>query len=408
MRIEVRIVLVVRTARSLEEAGAAEWDAAAGPGGFYLSHEWLRLVAADPSATAEYLLGYDGDRLIAVLPLYDVHTENLGLYRPSGLADNRWQGRYLLAGSRRGFINGFLVDPGLPAERRTEAFRALLPVVKDRAGASGADGALFLHLTTEAAAEMYQAGEGGFTGLPLLTLVDATIEVPGDGLDDYVRSIPSHARRKVRREMKVFGEAGYEVTQERLTDCLAEAKSLVCNLQHRYGHVEDDEKWRSELDHMARLLGRRDVVFSARRDGALVGFALGYPFSGTLYMRRCGFDYDALQDAFEYFNLAYYLPLQYAYRHGLRRLHLGPTAYEAKVRRGAVLTPLWSLAVSAGAAAGRADPDPACDHAADLAWNRKAVDEWFGRYGAGSAVLTGPGWTMWGGAADDRAGQRSS
>jgi hypothetical protein len=389
----VRILLVVRTVRSLEEIGAAEWDTAADPGGFYLSHEWLRLVAADPSATAEYLLGYDGDRLAAVLPLYDVHIENLGLYRPSGLADGRWRGRYLLAGSRRGFLNGFLVDPGLPGERRAEAFRALLPVVKDRVGASGADGALFLHLTAEAAAEMSQAAAGEFTGLPLLTLVDAAIEVPGDGLEDYVRSIPSHARRKVRREMKVFGEAGYEVAEERLTDCLAEAKSLVCNLQHRYGHVDDDEKWRSELDHMARLLGHRGVVFSARRRGALVGFALGYPFGGTLYMRRCGFDYDALQDAFEYFNLGYYLPLQYAYRNGLRRLHLGPTAYEAKVRRGAVLAPLWSLAVFDGTAPGPA----ASDRATDLAWNRKTVGEWSGRYGPDSPVLAGPGWTMWGG-----------
>jgi hypothetical protein len=187
----VRIVLVVRTARSLEEIGAAEWDTAAGPGGFYLSHEWLRLVAADPSAAAEYLLAYDCDRLVAVLPLYEVHTESLGLYRPGRLVDGRWQGRYLLAGSRRGFVNGFLVDPELPGERRAEALRALLPVVKDRVGASGVDGALFLHLTTEAAAEMYQAGPDGFTGLPLLTLVDAAIEVPGETLDDYVRAVTS-------------------------------------------------------------------------------------------------------------------------------------------------------------------------------------------------------------------------
>lgn len=377
----------VQAVRSLEQVSAAEWDEVAEPSGFYLSHGWLRLVEADASATAEYLLGYDGDRLAAVLPLYEVHTESLGLYQPGRLADGRWTGRYLLAGARRGFVNGFPVAPGLPDDQRAEVVRVLLSTVRDRVRACGADGALFLHLTTGAAEAMRQATGEDATGLPLLTLVDAAINVPGDSLEDYVQAIAAKARRKVRREMKVFDQAGYEIAEERLANCLTEAKSLVCNLQHRYGHMDDDEQWRSELDHMAELLGDRGVVFSARRQGSLVGFALGYPSGDTLYMRRCGFDYEALEDAFEYFNLGYYLPLQYAYRHGLRRLHLGPTSYEAKVRRGASLAPMWSLAFGAGAAG------PA---AADLDWNRKAAGEWFDRWERGSPALADPGWDSWG------------
>ncbi|HEY2578115.1 MAG TPA: GNAT family N-acetyltransferase [Streptosporangiaceae bacterium] len=381
-------MLSVRLANSLSEIDAAEWGALVSPGGFYLSHEWLRLVEADSSASAEYLIASDGQRIIAALPVYDVNTEPLGLYQPERLADGRWHGHYLLVGARRGFVNGVLAHPDLDAEQRDEAFRLLLAAVAERVTARGADGALFLHLTTVAANELLSADRDACAAnVPVLTIVDSAIDVPGHSMDDYLDVIPSQYRRKIRREMRVFEAADYQIAEERLGDCLPEAGSLVCNLQHRYGHMDDDELWRTELGQMAELLAARGVVFSCRYEGALAGFALGYPQGGTLYMRRCGFDYGLLRDAFEYFNLGYYLPLRYAYRHGLKRLHLGPTAYEAKVRRGAVLAPLWGVAVCSAA---QTDDDAA------LGWNRKAASEWLSSYGQGSATLNDAGWARWG------------
>lgn len=375
-------------ANSLSEIHAAEWGSLASEGGFYLSHEWLRMVEADPSATAEYLLISNDHRIIAALPVYDVNTEPLGLYRPDHLADGRWPGHYLLAGARRGFINGILAAPDLNTEQRDEAFRLLLTAIGERVRARGADGALFLHMTTVAADELLSADHDGYAAkVPVLTIVDSAINVPGSSIDDYLAAISPQYRRKIRREMRVFGEADYQTAEVRLAECLAEAGPLVCNLQHRYGHVDDDEVWQAELEQMAELLGERGVVFSCRHEGALAGFALGYPHDKTLYMRRCGFDYDRLRDAFEYFNLGYYLPLQYAYRQGLKRLHLGPTAYEAKVRRGAVLAPLWGVAAFT--------TESEADDAA-LAWNRKAASEWFDNYGQDSAALSDAGWARWG------------
>jgi hypothetical protein len=243
-------------------------------------------------------------------------------------------------------------------------------------------------MTTVAADELLSADHDGCAAkVPVLMSADSAIDIPGSTIDDYIATIPSQYRRKIRREMRVFEAAHYQTAEVRLEDCLAEAGALVCNLQHRYGHMDDDGVWQGELGKMAELLDERGVVFSCRHEGALAGFALGYPHGQTLYMRRCGFDYDRLRDAFEYFNLGYYLPLRYAYRQGLKRLHLGPTAYEAKVRRGATLAPLWGAAVCSAA-----QPD---DDAA-LAWNRKAASEWFASYGQGSATLSDPGWTRWG------------
>lgn len=107
-------------------------------------------------------------------------------------------------------------------------------------------------------------------------------------------------------------------------------------------------------------------------------------------MRLAGFDYRALRGAFEYFNVVFYLPLRYLYRTGLRRLHLGRESYDAKLRRGATPTPLWSLAAFEAA-----PPKPGGVCAA-RGWNRCAAAAWTGRYGKQPALLADPGWRMWG------------
>jgi hypothetical protein len=61
----------------------------------------------------------------------------------------------------------------------------------------------------------------------------------------------------------------------------------------------------------------------------------------TLYLRWAGFDYDRLAGAAEYFNLVYYDQVMQAPKLGVRWIHAGIKAAEAKALRGAELRPLW-------------------------------------------------------------------
>jgi predicted N-acyltransferase len=87
------------------------------------------------------------------------------------------------------------------------------------------------------------------------------------------------------------------------------------------------------------------VAFKCYAGETLVGFALAFPHEDTLYMRAVGFSYEDLQHRAEYFSLTYYLPVMWAARHGLTTIHLGTQALEPKIKRGAILSPLWHIPI---------------------------------------------------------------
>jgi hypothetical protein len=102
-----------------------------------------------------------------------------------------------------------------------------------------------------------------------------------------------------------------------------------------------------------------------------------------------GFDYAALPGAYEYFTVAFYEPIRYAYAHGLRRIHLGRESYQAKVRRGARLRPLWGVLRP-----DPADPLPAGPNAAEVRrGNARRLADLRQRLAPG--WLTGAEWARW-------------
>jgi uncharacterized protein len=381
------MMMHIQVEGSLDAVPPADWDELAAESGYYLSHQWLRSIEADPSARAEYVLVRRQAKLVAASPLYDVKAENNDFYQPARLVDGRWTGKYIIAGARRAYANGLLVHPALDAGMRRQTIRALMDAIGERVQGSPAQGALFLYLPTYSAREIQSAAGLVLAGDPLLTTAEAVISPTGNCMDDYLASFSPRRRRKFRHEMSVFQQAGYDVAEESLSACWDEAGVLLGNLQRRYGHLGSDERWKAALRRQADVLSERGVVFGCRDNGKLVAFCLAFPFGETLYVRLAGFDYQALRGAFEYFNLIFYEPLRYLFQHGLRRLHLGRESYDAKVLRGATLAPLWSLAVFDQARA---------DRNAAIAWNRKAAAAWTGRYGRGSRALAHPGWAEWG------------
>jgi len=376
-------MLEVRAAASLGEVDPTRWDRLAAPAGFYLSHPWLQSVEGDASARAEYLLAVEGDALLGALPVYDVETEHNDFYRPASLVDGRWRGRYLLAGARRGYANGVLTEPGLAPARRRAVLEALLAALRARVTARRVDGALFLYLDTPGAACLSALDA---TGRPLLTAATTALDLPGRDFADYLGSRPGRNRTMVRKELAAFARSGLTAGEERLADCWEEAAPLLAQVQARYGHPAEVAHLRALLGRQAAALDRYAVVFSARDGGRLVGFSLLYAWGDGLYERMVGFDYARLRDAFEYFNLAVYQPLAYAYRHGLRRLDFGRESYEAKVLRGAHVRPLWSVAAFTP------------DAGDETEWNRRAAAEWRARLRHRATTFRDPGWMRWGGA----------
>jgi uncharacterized protein len=382
----VTIEVAVTEVASLEEVERTRWDAVVGNRSFYLSHDWLTAQDRGQPVNARYMLATLAGRLVGVLPSYVVDRETNDSYRTDRLLGGRWPGRYVIAGARRAYTNDLLIAANLKPSDHQRVGDALLAALRARVERERTNGALFPYLGTAATERLL--GLCSDTR-PLLTSAEAVLDVPADGLDGYVRSLPGKRRTAVRRERRCFLEAGYRATMESAAQHWSMLVDPFVQLQRRYGHEADHEYGRRVLRRQAEALAEHAYILGAWRDEdpTLVAGVLLYLWRDTLYVRLAGFDYPRLnKGGFEYFNLCCYEPIRIAAQRGLRQLHLGRESLRAKVLRGARLRPLWCLHLPA---------DPRDERDRDAAtWNawssRELADQ------VPQAAFTDPGWRRWG------------
>ncbi|BBC92778.1 GNAT family N-acetyltransferase [Streptomyces griseofuscus] len=329
--------LRLETATTLDKVAAEDWDTLAEPEGFYLSHGWLRAVERESGAAVTYLLAYAGDRLVGGLPLYEIEHEHNKFYARKPRLDQMGAGgEWGVAGSHRGY------SCGIPrAAEYADAVLDLLLDARARLNPASRTGSLFLFATNRTAAALHRRGAAVD-----FDCGDATLHTGGADFADYCGTLVSRRRIALKSEYARFLAAGYELGRQRLGECLEEAVPLLANLQAKYGHSTGAAEIHRTFADQAATLDDRSVVFTARRAGRLIGVSVMYEWRGTLYARATGFDYTALRGAYEYYGLCYYLPIDYMSERGLTALHLGIGAYSAKVKRGARLVPLWTVALA--------------------------------------------------------------
>ncbi|WP_412743450.1 GNAT family N-acetyltransferase [Krasilnikovia sp. MM14-A1004] len=338
--VESTAPLRVRWADSLSDVPRNQWDEISAELGLYYSHRWLAMLEANPGARVRYLLVWRGDIVVAGMPVQDVLNETLRNYRPDKHAAVTGGGRWLLAGTRRAYSSGVAVHSALTGAERREAVQLVVDAARDYAASAGYDGVVWMYATTSAAADLVRCGARAG-----LATAEAIIRPAAAGLDAYLSAFSAHRGREMRREMRVFEGAGYEVSTSALSGCWEEAGQLLLNIQRKYGHETTLQAEQASLRSQADALDDQSVVVCVRDEGRLVGFTLFYRWNSTLYARVAGFDYTAVRRAYEYFNVAYYRPVALMADLGLGELHLGTGSLDAKIARGAVLRPLWMAAV---------------------------------------------------------------
>ncbi|MEU7855530.1 GNAT family N-acetyltransferase [Nonomuraea sp. NPDC049141] len=329
--------LDISVMEGLDEVGQPDWDRLVARDDFYLSYRWLRTLEGDPFASVRYVLARDEGSLVGALPVYDIRVEGSSFYAPRRHRQALTRGgHWLLAGGRRGHHSGILLS-GDERERRS-ALRALLEAGLRLAAERDARGLVWMFAPTRVTRWLH--AEGGSVAFD-------TVEgcLTADGWDGYLAGLGGRRRKSTMRERRRFEQAGYELAEQPLSECLPVLATLVANLQQKYGHRTSPESMRQVLIPQAEFLDDDSVAFTVRREGQPVAGGLQYRFGDTLYARMIGFDYARLLNAYEYFNLSYYLPVQYMERAGLHHLHLGIESAEVKAERGARLHPLWTVAV---------------------------------------------------------------
>jgi hypothetical protein len=314
---------------------------------FYSTAEWFALCAAHPGASHAAAVGYVRGHAAAAVPVANLTAQPSPLYRwndllagyglptlpPSGL----------LVGPRQGYQTRFLVAPGFD---RATGVAALVEELRYQHRAGGDDRAcVAMYVTTDDARAARAAGVGA---PPVLLDADAWIELPPGGWAAWLESLPAKRRANIRREVRLFEAAGYTVEQMALSECYEKLAPLAAATVSKYGHAGGPADQLAALRKHVEVMGSAAQVALCSRGGAdPVAFCLYYVWDGTIFLRWAGFDYERLAGAAEYFNIVYYRQIMCASDLGVRRMHAGIKASEAKALRGAELKPLWLVDLAA-------------------------------------------------------------
>lgn len=331
--------LVVEEVGRIDEVPRAEWDAVAAEASVYSSHAWLRFVETFGDCEHRYLLVRRDGELVAALPVYRFEGDIPRYYDPQyyGAPSTR---PVVLGGTRHGYTSEYLVRPGLPEDVSAAAVAALL----ERLRADDAAATALLYLTGDALAMTPQGADDR------VFLLDAHARLPVDpsGLTGYRAEVSENTAARMRKEMRKFSDAGCSAEVLRLSECHEHLGELSAQVLRRYGHEITAADEAGRFAEQAASMDDICHVVLARQGGRVVGFTQFFGWGGTLFGRVHGLDDDVARSAALYYNLTYYHAIEFAAANGFTAIDLGCDSYEAKVRRGARLHPLWGLAIAPG------------------------------------------------------------
>ena len=337
--------MIAQILDDIEHVDRAEWDAL-GRGSFYASHAWMRYQQMDPHSRAYYVFIRDDDRRpVAATAVYLVERESNAGYDPTALLPGLGEGcrrpggrLTVLVGNRRGYSNRLLIAAGAD---RPSAVRSLADAVEQVVAECSADRAWWLYVDRADAESLVGAANAAD---PALLTAGCAITLAGDRFADYLASVPPSVRKRVRRDRRTFAAARYDVASPSFADCWPSLSPLVTSHENHHGHVIDADTVAGLLRVQAETVGQASHVHMCSRDGRAVACAVGYSTREEVAARFYGFDHTQPAVAQEYFELAYYRLIETAYHIGASRLHLGIGTLRTKIRRGAVVTPLWAVA----------------------------------------------------------------
>ncbi|MFI1421947.1 GNAT family N-acetyltransferase [Streptomyces sp. NPDC020731] len=301
----------------------------------YSSDDWFALLD-DHGHDYRYLLIEDGaGGATTFTALTDGPAVHSHRYHPDYLLDRALPATScVVAGPRTGYHNE--IRGGAPTMPPSAVAARLLDLAPEGA-------VLLPYLPGETAAELAALGHPAG-----LIAWESWLDVPSGGFDAYLAALPRSRREQVKGDLRKVRGAGLSFRTVPLDAAPhADMAEVLVLHEKKYDPAYD----RPSAD-FARYLGRCTEVpgayaILAEFDGRLVGCHVVFHYADVLWARLIGVDESLPETGRCYFSLMFYEPLRLAQRLAAPAVNLGIGTSEAKVRRGARLEPLWTVALAA-------------------------------------------------------------
>jgi uncharacterized protein len=338
--------VTIRVLHRLAEIDAAAWDACAGPDNPFVSHAFLSALEDSGSAVEregwgpQHLVLEDEDgRLIGAVPTY-LKTHSQGEY----VFDHGWAHALENAGGRY-YPKLVAAVPFSPVPGP----RLLIHPAADRDTVTEALAAGLIRL-----AEMHEASSVHVNFLPEIQWEDLAghgflqrqgqqfhWENQGYGnFDDFLAALSSRKRKNIRKERQAILDAGVTIRALSGDDLKREHWDAF----YRFYRSTTDRKWgwdylkRDFFDLLQDRMADKVVLIFCEYGGKPVAGALNLKGTDCLYGRNWG----ALARFKNlHFEACYYQAIEYAIRHGLKRVEAGAQG-QHKIQRGYLPKPTYS------------------------------------------------------------------
>jgi hypothetical protein len=380
-----------RYVESIASIGAQAWDACANPPGLtgaeaagerhnpFISHAFLLALEQSKSVggrtgwtPAHVLVEDEAGRLVAAAPTY-LKSHSMGEY----VFDHSWAQAYEHAGGRY-YPKIQVAAPFTPVTGRRllvardapEGARdALIAALR---GLRKATGASSIHITFATEPDTLALTRAGFAlraGEQFHFLNEGYAD-----FDAFLAALASRKRKTIKRERR--DALGDDVTIDLLTG--AEIKSRHWDSFFAFYMDTGSRKWgrpyltRNFFDRIGATMAERVLLVMARRGGRHIAGAINFLGDDAIYGRNWG---SIEERPFLHFEVCYYQAIEYAIRHGYKRVEAGAQG-EHKLARGYRPVATHSAHEFADSRFARAIADY-------LTRERAAVDEMIGDYEAG-------------------------
>jgi predicted N-acyltransferase len=234
--------------------------------------------------------------------------------------------------------HGVAHAPDRTVDQRCALMAALPELLLQTAAELGCRSVALLYVGEPEAADVDQsASRAGYTST--LLGAEGVLELADTSWEGYLAGLSKRRRYQARKELRIYEEAGFRTVVRTGPDGINE-DLVALQVAHRakYGLPGGEDRVRSDLNAVRDELGESSVVFTAERDGRIGSFTLYLRTRDALFARTGGTAPDARGC---YFAVDYHETARWAVEHGIRRIHYGLAAYEAKVTRGCELRPRW-------------------------------------------------------------------
>jgi len=324
---------------SIAEVDVADFERLDTSAGAVGSYQRVSQREADGRWQTRYLRCLDGDRLLALIPLYTAQGTSWPdpVYDPTGwplpATEDCQADSCLLVGSNADLLTGLSVAAEL---REPEPLHELLVAIA-RLAADEGRGLAFPFCYPSARHALDRAGNGSIRWALLGR--EARLE----GLDDpgWEAGLSRPARYNLRHDRALIEAAGIRSSIVDWAEVADPASELIAEHNVRVGMFDHPEFVKLRGQRWQDCPGVEFLVFTAESD-TLTGYVTGWIWRDELAVYEIGLPGPESPERLAcYLELVFRRPIELARQRGLRMLRLGPTAERIKAGRGAVFHELF-------------------------------------------------------------------